>query len=243
MPHSFLPSDQAPSIDATLGADAAPPTRAAAGLPEDAFVFCAFSNSYKITPPFFDAWMRLLREIPRSVLWLREYSPTMRANLTREAASRGIARERLIFAPRMEPLHRHVSRYRLADLFLDTSPYGAHATAQEALRAGLPVLTCSADSMASRVAASLLTALGLPELITQDLGCYWRAACSLAKEPASLLALRRRLETALTAGSTFDPDAYRRALEEAFRLMWVRHESGQTAENLDVPPQSPHLAR
>ena len=130
------------------------------GLPEKGFVFCSFNNSYKITPEMFDVWMRLLKAVPGSVLWLLEGNRFAPANLRREAEARGVAAERLVFAPRM-PLPEHLARHRLADLFLDTFPVNAHTTASDALWAGCPVLTLAGETFVSRVAGSLLRAVGL----------------------------------------------------------------------------------
>jgi predicted O-linked N-acetylglucosamine transferase (SPINDLY family) len=213
------------------------------GLPEDGFVFCAFSNAYKITPPLFDIWMNLLREKKGSVLWLRQATATTTANLRKEAAARGVPPERLVFAPRMADMGRHLARHRLADLFLDTAPYGAHATARDALWAGLPVLTCAGESFASRVAASLLTALAMPELVCGDLPAYHRTARYLANTPEVLAELRRRLEQRRLTGPPFDTDLFRRHLEAAFRGMWERAQRGEPPASFDVVPEAPVTPR
>jgi predicted O-linked N-acetylglucosamine transferase (SPINDLY family) len=158
------------------------PSRAQVGLPTDGFVFCSFNNSFKITPFVFDAWMRLLRQIEGSVLWLLEGDARVPVNLRMEAEQRGVTTDRLVFAPRMQ-LEDHLARHRLADLFLDTLPYNAHTTASDALWAGLPVLTCVGSTFAGRVAASLLNAIGLPELITNSLDDYETLALGLAPQP------------------------------------------------------------
>src|SRR5262249_19789106 len=159
------------------------PSRAQVDLPPQGFVFCAFSNGYKITPPLFEVWMRVLRDTPGSVLWLREDEPDVMANLRREAAARDIAPARLVFGELLRRLEDHLARLQLADLFLDTLPYNAHATAAHALWAGLPVLTCRGRAFAARVGASLLTTVGLPELITDDLAQYESLAIQLARSP------------------------------------------------------------
>ena len=159
LPDSYQPNDSKRAISNRAF------TRAELGLPADGFVFCCFNNNYKITPDVFDCWMRILERVPGSVLWLLEDNPTAAANLRREAEQRGVAPERLVFGSRL-PLSEHLARHRLADLFLDTLPYNAHTTASDALWTGLPVLTQLGDTFAGRVAASLLTAIGLPELIT-----------------------------------------------------------------------------
>ena len=158
------------------------PTRADEGLPETGFVFCSFNGSFKITPELFDIWMRLLKAVEGSVLWLLDDNPAAVRNLKREAEARGVSTQRLIFAPR-RPVEEHLARHRLADLFLDTLPCNAHTTASDALWAGLPVLTCTGDTFAGRVAASLLSAVGLPELITDSLPSYEALAMKLARDP------------------------------------------------------------
>src|SRR5262249_49622214 len=146
-------------------------TRAEVGLPASGFVFCSFNKSNKILPEMFDIWMRILRQLDASVLWLLESSPAVVRNLRREAENRGIAADRLVFAPWMPP-EDHLARYRLADLFIDTFPCNAHTTASDALWAGVPVLTCVGTAFAGRVAASTLRAIGLPELITHSFEEY-----------------------------------------------------------------------
>jgi predicted O-linked N-acetylglucosamine transferase (SPINDLY family) len=228
LPHSFLPNDDRQPIAGDLL------RRSDVGLPDTGFVFCAFNNSYKINPPMFDIWMRLLRETPGSVLWLREGSAAMVANLSQEASARGVQRDRLIFAPRVAEMDRHLARYRLADLFLDTSPYGAHATSRDALWAGLPVLTCMGEAFASRVAASLLIALALPELVTGDLEGYYRTAQVLAHTPDRLAPLRQRLGQRRLAGPPFDTDLFRQHLESAYRSMWERYQRGEAPADIDL---------
>jgi protein O-GlcNAc transferase len=146
-----------------------PPTRAEAGLPDGAFVFCCFNNTFKITPPVFAIWMRLLREIDGSVAWLSHAGPATQANLRKESAKAGIDPARVIFAPRVASNEDHLSRQQLADLFLDTLPYNTHTAAADALWAGLPVVTCAGETFPARVAGSLLRVIGAPELITESL--------------------------------------------------------------------------
>ena len=176
LPDTYLPSDQTRAI-----AERAP-TRAEAGLPDEGFVFASFNNAYKFSPAIFDVWMRLLSQIEDSVLWLPEHHPSATRNLLREAAQRGIDGARLVFAAPVPSPAGHLARLRLADLFLDTLPYNAHSTANDALWAGLPVLTCIGNSFAGRVAASLLHAVGLPELITESLSSYEALALKLARD-------------------------------------------------------------
>lgn len=227
LPPTFLPNDDRQPV----AADAL--QRRDFSLPERGFVFCAFSNAYKITPPMFEVWMRLLRDIPGSVLWLRRWSATMAVNLAREASVRGIDPERLVFALREADMGRHLARYRLADLFLDTAPYGAHATARDSLWAGLPVLTCAGDAFAGRVAASLLCALELPELVTHSLDDYFSAAHGLAQDPKRLLELRRRLEQHRL--SALQTERYKGRLESAYHAIWERHLRGESPADIDLP--------
>jgi len=209
------------------------PTRAELGLPERGFVFCSFNNSFKLNPPMFDVWMRLLRAVDGSVLWLLETSGVVKGNLRREAEARGVAGERLIFAPRLA-LEEHLARHRAADLFLDTLPYNAHTTASDALWAGLPVVTCAGQSFAARVAGSLLHAVGLAELVTTSLGEYEALALALARDPARLASLRERLERTRATTPLFDIERYRRHLEAAYETMWERHRRGEPPRAIDV---------
>jgi protein O-GlcNAc transferase len=212
--------------DRRRAAAAAVPSRGTAGLPEAGFVFCCFNNSYKITPPVFALWMRLLDQVPGSVLWLLADNPGATANLRRTAEARGIAAERLVFAER-RPLAEHLARHRLADLFLDTLPYTAHTSASDALWMGLPLLTCAGHSFAARVAGSLLHAVGLPELIVGDFGAYEALALALARDPARLGEIRRQLERARDASPLFDTGLLSRQIESAYRAMWRIHKRGE----------------
>lgn len=208
-------------------------TRAALGLPPDAFVYCCFNNNHKILPALFDSWMRILAAVDGSVLWLLEDNPVAAANLRREAARRGIAPERLVFAPRLRPA-AHIARHACADLFLDTLPYNAHTTASDALWAGLPVLTCMGQSFASRVAASLLTTFGLPELIATDAADYEAKAIAFARAPERLQVLRRHIvETGLT-NPLFDTARFTRQIEAAYAAMHARRLAGLPPEMIVV---------
>jgi len=182
-------------------------------LPATGFVFCAFTNAYKINPPVFDVWMRLLQAVPGSVLWLRSMAPEAKDNLLREAAARGVNGQRLVFAAHVASMAEHLGRHRLADLYLDTFPYNAHSTACDALWAGVPVLTCSGQTYAARAAGSVLTTAGLSELITNDLREYESRALRLARDPVRLQVLRQRLTV---QSPLFDTRAYCRNLEAAF---------------------------
>ena len=205
--------------NALADAAPAPPSRASAGLPPEGLVLACFNSAWKIAPPVFDAWMRVLGAVPGSVLWLLLDNPQSAENLRREAAARGVAPERLVFAPRCAHAD-HLARQPLADLFLDTLPYGAHTTASDALRMGVPVLSCAGGSFASRVGASLLTALGLPELVAPNLPAYEAAAIALATEAGRLGALRQRLHAARQASGLFDPVRFARALEATLVSHW-----------------------
>jgi protein O-GlcNAc transferase len=208
-------------------------TREECGLPAEGFVFCCFNNNYKILPASFDGWMRILGAVEGSVLWLLEDNAIAAANLRREAEARGIAGERLVFAQRMA-LDEHLARHRLADLFLDTLPYNAHTTASDALWAGLPVLTCLGKSFASRVAASLLRAIGLPELIVETADAYEATAIALAGDRARLDALRARLEENRRSFPLFDGRLFAKNLEAAYAAMFARWQAGLAPSFIEV---------
>ncbi|HKA38790.1 MAG TPA: tetratricopeptide repeat protein [Burkholderiales bacterium] len=215
---------------------ASAPTRAAEGLPEIGFVFCCFNNSYKLNPWMFDIWMRLLREVPGSVLWLREESAMAGRNLRNEARARAVDPARIVFARRLPALADHLARHRLADLFLDTLPYNAHTTASDALAAGLPLLTCAGSAYAGRVAGSLLRTIGLPELITGSLKDYEALALKLARDSRLHRELRSRLERNLATSPLFDTDRFRRHIEAAYTTMWERAERGEKPQAFAVAP-------
>jgi predicted O-linked N-acetylglucosamine transferase (SPINDLY family) len=212
------------------------PSRSEAGLPETGFVFCCFNNHYKLTPTLFSIWMRLLQQLDGSVLWLLGDQAAVEDNLRQTAKSYGIAAERLVFAPRLPP-EQHLARQRLADLFLDTLPYNAHTTASDALWAGLPVLTCSGQGFAARVAGSLLHAIDLPELITESLAEYEALALQLALNPALLAKIRNKLATNIQSSALFATDNFRQHLETAYLTMWEQQRSGQSLAGFAVPVQ------
>jgi len=197
------------------------------GLPAEGLVLCSFNNSYKISPVFFDIWMRLLRAVPGSVLWLLEANPQVAGNLRSEAEKRGVDSGRLIFAP-LAPPAEHLGRHRHADLFLDTLPCNAHTTASDALWAGLPVVTCCGDTFAGRVAGSLLMAIDMPELVTTSLEEYEQAALALARSPQRLIALRRKLQNNREASALFDLPKLTGNIEAAYARMWQTWLAGQT---------------
>jgi predicted O-linked N-acetylglucosamine transferase (SPINDLY family) len=192
------------------------PSRTEAGLPTSGFVFCCLNNGWKITRPIFEIWMRLLDRIEGSVLWLLDGPHA--ANLRREAQARGINPARLIFAPKVSP-DAHLARHQLADLFLDTLPYGAHTSCSDALYAGLPVVTCCGKAFPGRVAASLLKAIDLPELVATNLGDYESLALDLGKNPALLAATRQKLARNRGAAPLYDSERFRRNIEAAYEKM------------------------
>jgi predicted O-linked N-acetylglucosamine transferase (SPINDLY family) len=212
-----------------------PPTRRDAGLPDDALVFCCFNSAHKLTPSVYSLWCELLREVPGSVLWLLAERPAVRDKLLAEALARGVAAERLVFAPRLA-YAPHLARLPLADLFLDTFPFNAGATASDALRAGVPVLTCAGRALAARMAGSLLRALELPELVTHATREYHERALRLARAPAELRQLRARLAVNSRTCGVFDSAAFCRHLERAYRIMWERQQRGGPATSFAVAP-------
>jgi predicted O-linked N-acetylglucosamine transferase (SPINDLY family) len=215
MPHCYLPGDTRRTIDPA-------PTRARCGLPETGFVFCCFNASYKILPDVFAIWMRLLEHVPGSVLWLLETNGEATANLREQARRHGVAGERLVFAPRLD-LPAHLARHALADLFLDTFPCNAHTTANDALFAGLPLITCAGETFASRVSGSQLHAIGLPELVTHSIEAYKALALELARQPALLAQYRARLAANRVTQPLFDVAGYTRALEDLLFDAWEKH--------------------
>lgn len=212
----------------------ATPTRGELGLPELGFVFCSFNNSYKIRPAIFAVWMRLLQRVEGSVLWLIDDNAAAIANLRRHAERHGIAANRLVFAPRV-PLDQHLARHRQADLFLDTFPYTAHTTGSDALWAGLPLLTLTGESFASRVASSLLNAVGLSELVTDTLPAYEALALELATAPGRLAAIKAKLASQRLSAPLFDTDRFRRHIESAYVTMHERRLRGEPPAAFDVP--------
>ena len=211
-------------------------TRAALGLPSTGFVFCCFNNSYKICPSTFDSWMRILSRVQHSVLWLSGHNPTAVSNLQREAARRGVDPERLIFATRMSAGEDHLARHRCAGLFLDTLPYNAHATAIDALWAGLPLLTLIGQAFAGRVGASLLHSIGLPELIATTPEQYEELAVELASDPPRLAEMKRKLAHNRSAAPLFNTGAMVRHLEAGYAEIMDRYRAGLAPEHIHVSP-------
>jgi predicted O-linked N-acetylglucosamine transferase (SPINDLY family) len=210
-------------------------TRQECGLGESDFVFCCFNNTYKIQPATFDGWMRILAKVPRSKLWLFESNALAAENLRRQAASRGIDGDRLVFAAHL-PLADHLARHRCADLFLDTLPYNAHTTASDALWAGVPVLTRAGEAFAGRVAASLLTVLGLSELVTLSEQEFEERAIELATNPGKLADIRQKLRDNRLSSGLFNGAAFARHIEAAYTAIHRRHQTGQPPAHLTLPP-------
>jgi protein O-GlcNAc transferase len=214
---------------------ASPPARTAVGLPECAFVFCCFNNSWKINERTFESWMRLLQAVDGSVLWLFQANALAAVNLRREARARGVDPGRLIFAPHAD-IGEHLARLTCADLVLDTLPYNAHTTASDALWAEVPVLTLRGETFAGRVAASLLHAAGLPELVTDTLADYEALALELARDPERLATLRQRIAEGRATCALFDTDRFRRHIEAAYTRMWEGWRRGDAPQGFGVEP-------
>jgi predicted O-linked N-acetylglucosamine transferase (SPINDLY family) len=227
LPDAYLPSE--PAWTALQS-----PSRAAAGLPAVGFVYCCFNTPYKIHPTVFAAWMRILKAVPSSVLWLRETWPSATRNLRREAERLGVDAARLIFAPLTAALADHHARLALADLFLDTLPYNAHASALDALRAGVPVLTSPGTTFCSRVAGSLLHACGLGELSVATLEEYEQRAIALGSDPTRLAACKARLAGVRSSAPLFDLERFTRHLETALSEIWERQVRGDRPTPLYV---------
>jgi predicted O-linked N-acetylglucosamine transferase (SPINDLY family) len=213
------------------------PPRRQFGLPDFGLVFCCFNNAYKITPTMFDIWMRLLLAVPASVLWLVAENVEVQSNLRGEARHRGVDPMRLVFADRI-PYADHLARIRCADLFLDTLPFNAGTTASDALWAGVPLVTCAGDALAGRMAGSLLTGVGLPELITDSLDAYEALALDLALSASRLADIRSRLASNRLTSPLFDSGRFCRHLESAYVSMWERSECGKAPQSFVVPPRA-----
>jgi predicted O-linked N-acetylglucosamine transferase (SPINDLY family) len=233
LPHTYQPTDRMRGTSQRVF------TRAECGLPASGFVFSCFSTSHKLMPRIFDVWMRLLKQVEDSVLWLAEINPSVRRNLRQEAERRGISAERLLFAPFVQDPRDHWARESLADLFLDTLPHNAHATASDALWCGVPVLTCLGNTFPGRVAASLLHAIGLPELITTSLQDYESLALRLAQDPVQLGAIRAKLAHNRHTYPLFDTPRFTHDIEAAYRIMWERVEHGLLPASFAVEQKRP----
>ncbi len=232
LPHTYLPTDsQRPISDWT-------PNRVELGLPESGFVFVCNNNAHKIGPEMFGIWMRLLQAVEGSVLWLGALSPSTKGNLRREASAAGVAPTRLVFAHKIAKIEDHLARLRLGDLFLDTLPYNAHATASDALWAGLPVLTCLGDTFPSCVAAAVVHAVGLPELATKSLAEYEALALALARDPERLYEIKSRLMRNRHTEPLFNTAQFTRDLESAYTTMFERQQAGLPPEGFAVEPDA-----
>ena len=227
MPNSYLPPLSNREVAKNLL------IRDELGLPVKGFVFCCFNNAYKITPSTFAGWMRILSAVEDSVLWLLEGNATHSKNIKNQAVQLGVNEDRIIFAKRM-PVKDHLNRIKEADLFIDTLPYNAHTTASEALRMGLPVLTCEGNSFASRVAASLLRAVKLPELITTTQEQFESVAIKMAMHPEKFNKIKNKLINNLPTASLYDAPLYTRQLESAFLEMYERNQSGLNPDHIYV---------
>jgi predicted O-linked N-acetylglucosamine transferase (SPINDLY family) len=227
LPHSYQVNDSKRTISDKVG------TRADAGLPDSGFVFCCFNNNYKILPATLDAWVRILEAVEDSVLWLLDNNPSATKNLRKEAQARGLHPDRLVFAKKIDPAE-HLARHRLAGLFLDTLPYNAHTTASDALWAGVPVLTCVGRSFPARVAASLLNAMDLPELIAQTQNEYEATAIDLALNPAKLAAAREKVVQRRKTSPLFNGALFARHLEAAYVEMYRRERAGEGPADITI---------
>ena len=209
-------------------------TREILGLPATGFVFCCFNQSYKILPDVFSCWMRILNQVDGSVLWLAHSNATAIKNLKAEAVKQGVQEHRLIFSERMPSIEEHLNRIQLADLFLDTLPFNAHTTASDALRMGLPVLTRMGESFASRVAASLLNAVNLPELVAANSADYEALAIELATQPDKLAAIKTKLLANLPTAPLYNTPLFTQHLESAYKMMYQRYHDGLEPEHIYV---------
>ena len=225
LPGSYQVNDSQRAIGKT-------PSRTEAGLPPNSFVFCNFNQAEKRSPQAFSSWMRILAAVPDSVLWLPRPNPLAEQNLKKETQQRGIAPERLVFAPHVPSFEDHLARVALADLFLDGGPYGAHTTASDALWAGVPLITLMGGAFAGRVASSLLLALGLPELVTNSEAEFEALAINLAQSHERLKALREKLDQQRATAPLFDTARTTRAIEKAYQTMFENR--GKTPASFSV---------
>lgn len=228
LPGSYLPTDS------TLQVADHTPDREEFGLPATGFIYCSFNHAYKISPAIFAVWMRILQRNPGSVLWLMKLNSTAELNLRKEAVAAGVDPARLIFATRVPKVEDHLARYRLADLFLDTTPYNAHTTACDALFVGLPVLTYLGHAFPGRVAASLLNTIGLPELIAHSLAEYENLAVTLAQDVTLLQEMRERLAVNRKSSALYKTAEFCQNLEFAYTTMWGRTQQGEGPTSFQI---------
>lgn len=226
LPDTYLPTDAGLKISDRT------PSREECGLPAEGPVLCSFSHDYKISPPMFDVWMRIMKRVPNSTLWLMARGETAQANLRANAQARGVDPSRIVFAGRVPMVEDHLARYRLADIFLDTHPYNAHTTAADAMMAGLPVVTYMGNAFPARVAGSLLHAVGLQDLATHSLQDYEDLAVKLVTTPAMLTEVKARLDANKKTHALFDTDAFCRNVEAAYVAMWRRAQLGAAHDEL-----------
>jgi protein O-GlcNAc transferase len=234
LPNCYQANDSKKQIAAHI------PSKSEVGLPETGFVFCSFNATYKITPPIFDVWMRVLQKVDGSVLWLFQSNAEAVVNLRAAAAARGVDPTRLVFAPK-RGIADHLARHRLADLFLDTLPVCAHTTASDALWAGLPLVTCLGSAFVGRVSASLLQAIGVPQLIASNLDDYEALVLKLATQPAFLQSIRAKLSENRGTFPLFDTDRFTRDLETAYSRMWEIYRRGEPPRSIDVEKEPGRL--
>ena len=225
LPNSYMVTDNTRKI---LGAAV---SRSQMSLPEKGFVFCVFNNSYKVTPREFDVWMRLLRQVEGSVLWMRGTNKNAEENLRSEAEKRGVNSSRLIFAPKVS-IDEHLARHKLADLFLDTFIFNAHSTAVDALWAGLPVITKLGEGFGARVAGSLLNSLGMSNLVVKTEHAYEALALELATNPNKLKTVKRTLSENLLTTPLFDTERFTQHLESGYRQAYERFLTGQAPSDI-----------
>ena len=230
LPHCFMPHDAREHEVSSVALD-----RREQGLPAEGFVFCCFNNAYKLNPATFQSWMRILKRVEGSVVWLSGAHEIAQSNLRREAEANGVDPDRLVFATRVASTADHLARHRLAGLFLDALPYNAHTTASDALWAGLPLLTLLGQAFAGRVAASLLTVLGLPELITRSREEYEECAIELALHPEKLQGIKERLDQRRLTSPLFDTPLFARHMEAAFETMYRRYQAGLQPDHIEIP--------
>ena len=228
LPHTYMPTDNNRKISESNM------SRSEVGLPDNAFVFCCFNNNFKITESEFDIWMRVVAKVEGSVLWLRKSNQFSEINMRKEAKRRNIDPTRLVFAERI-PIDEHIARQKLADLFIDNFAFNAHTTATEALWAGLPLVTKRGEGFAARVAGSLLSAVGLHELITHDEKAYEALILKLATSPKKLDKIKKKLETNLLSHPLFNTEQYTKHLENGYRQAYQKYFDGETPNTIIVP--------
>jgi len=228
IPHTLFPTDDKRDISIKT------PLRSEQNLPEKGIIFCCLNNNFKITPHVFDSWINILKNVPDSVLWIKGGHESMERNLCKEMALRGVDTNRLVFAEHAALMQDHLARYRLADLFLDTFPFCAHTTASDALWAGVPVLTRVGESSISRICASLLNAIELPELITKTQAEYEATAIELATNPVKLKTIKDKLARNRLTTALFDTPRFTRHMEDAYIQMYERYQADLPSDHIYI---------